>query len=41
MRKRVTSAVLATALAIGTAFPATAATGLLEGLPDDVVAGAR
>lgn len=40
MRKRVTSAVLATALAIGTALPATAATSLLEGLPDDVVAGA-
>jgi D-alanyl-D-alanine carboxypeptidase len=41
MRKRFTSAVLATTFAVGAAFPATAATGdLLEGLPDDIVAGA-
>ncbi|WP_112270227.1 serine hydrolase domain-containing protein [Lentzea terrae] len=41
MRKRLTSAVLATTFAVSAAFPATAATrDLLDGLPDDIVAGA-
>ncbi|GAB2873199.1 serine hydrolase domain-containing protein [Lentzea nigeriaca] len=41
MRKRLTAAVLAATFTVSAAFPATAATGdLLDGLPDDIVAGA-